>query len=60
MSFELLQILACPICTGELIQSEGDSALHCRSCCRDYPVVEGVPVLLPGHIDTALLKNREV
>jgi uncharacterized protein YbaR (Trm112 family) len=48
LPLELLQIIACPICKGELVQiDEGPTTLHCQSCNRDYPVVEGIPMLLP-------------
>ncbi|MFA7405797.1 MAG: Trm112 family protein [Pelobacteraceae bacterium] len=46
LPLELLQILACPICKGELAQSEDGSSLHCTPCNRDYPVIDGIPVLL--------------
>ncbi len=54
LPLELLQILACPICKGELIQSEDGSSLHCNPCSRLYPVVEGIPILLPEQTDTVL------
>jgi uncharacterized protein YbaR (Trm112 family) len=44
---ELVQLLACPICKGELTQSNDGSSLLCLPCSRDYPVIEGIPVLLP-------------
>ena len=53
LPFELLQILACPICKGELIQLEDGSTLQCKPCGRDYPVVEGIPILLPTRTVTA-------
>jgi uncharacterized protein len=47
LALELLQILACPCCKGELILTEDGSSLHCKSCSKSYPIVEGVPILLP-------------
>ncbi len=47
LPLEFIQILACPICKGELVPSETGSSLHCPPCSRTYPVVAGVPVLLP-------------
>jgi uncharacterized protein YbaR (Trm112 family) len=44
---DFLQILACPNCKGELHQSEDGSTLQCTPCSRDFPVIEGVPLLLP-------------
>gem|GEM_PF-540647 len=56
---ELIQILACPTCKGGLTQSENGSFLQCRPCNRDYPVVEGIPVLLPEQTDTVLRAECE-
>lgn len=53
LPLELLQILACPICKGELIQIEDGSPLQCKPCNRIYPVVEGIPILLPKQTDTS-------
>jgi SAM-dependent methyltransferase/uncharacterized protein YbaR (Trm112 family) len=41
----LFDILACPVCKGE-VQPAGES-LTCAPCGRRYPVVRGVPILLP-------------
>ncbi|VEB45244.1 Trm112p-like protein [Chromobacterium violaceum] len=54
MKRELLAILRCPHCRGELHaagsgENEGeidDGELHCAGCRRHYPVVQGVPRLL--------------
>jgi uncharacterized protein YbaR (Trm112 family) len=51
---ELLQLLACPACKGELTQSEVGSSLDCNPCNRNYPIIEDIPVLLPEHTATAL------
>jgi uncharacterized protein YbaR (Trm112 family) len=51
---ELLQILACPTCKGELTQSEDGSSLLCSPCDRKYPVIEDIPVLLPEQTATVL------
>jgi uncharacterized protein len=59
LPLELLQILACPICKGELIQSEDGSSLQCKPCNRDYPIVEGIPILLPEQTDTSLRTRCE-
>lgn len=46
---ELLNILACPVCKGDLKEVAKDKKefLHCAKCKYDYPVKEGIPVLLP-------------
>ncbi len=44
---ELLEILACPNCRGDLEYREGDDLLVCRGRCGyRYPIREGIPVLL--------------
>lgn len=42
MNSRLLKILACPKCRGPLI-SEGQTRLSCSKCCRDYPIIKGIP-----------------
>jgi uncharacterized protein YbaR (Trm112 family)/SAM-dependent methyltransferase len=44
----LLDVLACPCCKQGLTRSA--AALRCAGCGREYPVVDGVPVLLPPGI----------
>ena len=47
---ELLEILACPRCKGELRvtrDASGDeTSLDCLSCSLSYPVEDGIPVML--------------
>lgn len=40
------QQLACPACQG-VLHLEHDRVV-CVDCGRDYPIVEGIPVLIPG------------
>jgi uncharacterized protein YbaR (Trm112 family) len=55
MKRELMKILACPVCKGELelkVEQEwGDEivtgSLHCSKCQHTYPIVETIPNLLP-------------
>jgi uncharacterized protein YbaR (Trm112 family) len=42
----ILKQLACPVCFSEL--KAQDSGIHCLGCGRIYPVVDGIPVLIPG------------
>jgi uncharacterized protein YbaR (Trm112 family) len=46
VSSDLLQMLACPACHGELSPAEGDVKLLCRACGLAFPVQNGIPVLL--------------
>ena len=41
---ELLKILACPSCQGDL--SEQEEKLICQQCGRKYPIKDGIPILL--------------
>ncbi|MDD2850477.1 MAG: Trm112 family protein [Desulfuromonadaceae bacterium] len=50
---ELLHILACPSCKGKLVQNSDGHSLLCSTCDDSYPVVEGIPVLLPVRTGTA-------
>ena len=45
---ELLRILACPACLGQLheLESGGHEALVCDKCGLAYPMQDGIPVML--------------
>ncbi|MFC1871497.1 methytransferase partner Trm112 [Chloroflexota bacterium] len=55
MKRELLNIIACPVCKGELeltTDEENDyevvsGSLYCRRCDISYPIVDTIPNLLP-------------
>lgn len=51
---ELLKILICPSCQGSL--DEAPEVLVCRQCGLQYPVRDGIPVLL---VDEALRKTND-
>ncbi|HTX77467.1 MAG TPA: Trm112 family protein [Terracidiphilus sp.] len=41
----VISLLACPACYGALrLEPE---RLVCAACGRDYPIVDGIPVLTP-------------
>lgn len=48
MSFdkELLEIMACPKCKGELILTPEEDGLICQFCKLKYPIRDDVPVML--------------
>ena len=48
---ELLDILVCPKCKGDLELSEDEDSLICKGCSLKYPIKEDIPVML---IDEAL------
>lgn len=43
---ELLSILACPKCKGDLLYDEQRNILICQSCKVYYPIEDGIPILL--------------
>ncbi len=45
MDERLLKVLACPVCKGDL-ELRGEK-LICKVCKREYPIKEGIPILLP-------------
>lgn len=44
ISKELLEILVCPACHGDL--REEDAELVCTQCGLRYPVRDGIPIML--------------
>ncbi len=46
LSAELLAILACPRCKGELEYREQESALLCQRCRLRFAIRDGIPILL--------------
>ena len=55
MKKELMDILACPVCKGELelsVEEENEQeivagSLYCQGCNVNYPIVDTIPNLLP-------------
>ncbi|MCX8164662.1 MAG: Trm112 family protein [Aquificaceae bacterium] len=46
LSKELLEILACPRCKGDLVYDEKRDILICNACRVFYPIEEDIPILL--------------
>lgn len=46
MDKNLLEILACPICKGELLFDQMNQELICRFDRVAYPLIDGIPVML--------------
>lgn len=42
----LLEILACPKCKGELQYDESDEKLICNNCRLKYRVEDDIPIML--------------
>ena len=55
MKRDLMDILACPVCKGELeltaTEEKGNEvitgSLRCKKCGVTYPIEDGIPNLLP-------------
>lgn len=43
---QLLAILVCPRCKGELEYREAESSLICVACALRYPVRDDIPIML--------------
>ncbi|MGE5597219.1 MAG: methytransferase partner Trm112 [Hyphomicrobiales bacterium] len=58
---DLMEILVCPLCKGELeltVQREADGeivegTLRCQSCNETYPIEDGIPNMLPPDLREA-------
>ncbi len=46
LSPQLLAILVCPKCKGELEYREAEPSLVCHRCALRYPVREDIPIML--------------
>jgi uncharacterized protein len=51
LSKELLDILACPKCKGDIFLNRAGDGLICKTCRLIYPIKDDIPVML---IDEAL------
>ena len=55
---DLMEILACPVCKGDLTlkvtrEEAGEiveGSLHCKSCDETYPIEDSIPNLLPPEL----------
>jgi len=60
MKKQLMRILACPVCKGDLQlkvdNEEGEEivtgSLYCSACDYSYPIVDTIPNLLPPELQT--------
>jgi len=43
---ELLDILACPKCKGELELLDNEAGLRCPACAVVYPIRDEIPIML--------------
>lgn len=58
MKHELMEILVCPMCKGELqltVEEENETeivkgSLYCAKCSERYPIEDTIPNLLPPNL----------
>lgn len=53
---ELLDILACPKCKGDLALSSNEDGLICNACKLKYPIKDDIPIML---IDEAISLDED-
>ena len=46
ISKELLDILACPQCKGEVTLTAAEDGLVCHTCKHLYPIKDDIPIML--------------
>lgn len=46
LSTELLAILVCPKCKGDLEYREAEASLLCHHCRLRYPIRDDIPIML--------------
>ena len=56
LSKELLDILVCPQCKGEIFLNEEQNGLICNQCSLMYEIREDIPIML---IEEAVPLNKE-
>ncbi len=44
---ELLEILVCPVSKGKLEYNEKENVLVCHESHLKYPIIDGIPIMLP-------------
>lgn len=55
VSKELLEVLACPACRGQVELFNNETSLRCVKCHRVYPIRDDIPVML---IDEATIDEQ--
>jgi uncharacterized protein YbaR (Trm112 family) len=47
LDVRVLEQLACPVCLGALQLVPSGAEIGCPQCQRFYPLIDGIPVLIP-------------
>lgn len=59
MDKKLLDILVCPVTKGPLIYDKDNQELLCKGSRLAYPIVDGIPVMLPEDARRLTLEDLE-
>ena len=51
LSKELLDILCCPKCHGDLLYDSEKDTLTCKKCGKIYLIKDGIPIMLVDEDD---------
>ena len=51
LSEDLLSILVCPTCKGDLQYNRDENHLTCPACRLRYRIVDDIPVMLPDQAE---------
>ncbi len=57
MDHRLLDIVACPVCTGKLYYNHAQQELICNPDALAFPVRDGIPVLLENEARTLAVEE---
>ena len=58
MDKKLFEILACPLCKGEVKHQKEQNELICRPCGLAYPIRDDIPVMLENEARTLTTDER--
>ncbi|WP_028323071.1 Trm112 family protein [Desulfatirhabdium butyrativorans] len=56
---ELLKILVCPKCKGEINLNERRDGLICNACSLLYPIIDEIPVMLIEEAKPIVVEKHE-
>lgn len=54
----LMEVLVCPACGGELEEDAEKSVLRCKNDGREFPIRDGVPMMLAQEVGSKRLEVR--
>ena len=59
MNRNLLELLACPECGEADLALLPEDTLACPSCASRYPIINGIPHMLPAHLAATLRQKKD-